>query len=96
MAMTLGELLRQLCALTPLGETWLSENLPLSKPSDLMYIDYHETIRFAIYPAASFAGLSPKGARAFAAWLAELCTGLPIGFTDEDAILQLNAAFGER
>jgi hypothetical protein len=95
MAMTLGKLLRQLCALTPLGETWLSENLPLSKPRDLMYIDYHEPIRFTIYPAATFAGLSAKGASAFAAWLAELCTGLPTGFTDEDAISQLDAAFRE-
>jgi hypothetical protein len=51
-----------------------------------MYIDYHEPIRFTIYPAATFAGLSPKGASAFAAWLAELCTGLPTGFADEDAI----------
>jgi hypothetical protein len=95
MMVTLGKLLRQLCALTPLGKISLSEDLPLSKPLDLMYIDYHEPIRFTIYPAATFAGLSPKGASAFAAWLAELCTGLPTGFADEDAILQLYAAFRE-
>jgi hypothetical protein len=95
MAMTLGKLLRQLCALTPLGEAWLSEDLPLSKPRDLGYINYHEPIRFTIYPAATFAGLSSKDASAFAAWLAELCTGSPTGFADEDAILQLDAAFRE-
>jgi hypothetical protein len=92
--MTLGELLRQLCAQTPLIVS-LPDDLPLSKPSDLRYVDYHEPIRFAIYPAATFAGLSTRGARAFAAWMAELCTGLPTEFDDEDAILQLNAAFRE-
>jgi hypothetical protein len=94
MAMTLGELLRQLCAQTPLIVS-LPDDLPLSQPDDLMHPDCHARIGDAITQAALASGLPFYGAHAFGEWLAELCTGWSTRFANEDAILRLDGVFGQ-
>jgi hypothetical protein len=94
MAMTLGELLRQLCAQTPLVVS-LPDDLPLPQPDDLMHPDCHARIGDTITQATLSSGLSFYGACAFGEWLAELCTGWSTRFANEDAILRLDTAFGQ-
>jgi hypothetical protein len=94
MMVTLGELLRQLCAQTPLVVS-LSDDLPLPQPVDLMHPDCHARIGDTITQAALSSGLSFYGACAFGEWLAELCTGWSTRFANEDAILRLDTAFGQ-
>ncbi|MFZ8828923.1 MAG: hypothetical protein ACO2PK_10985 [Armatimonadota bacterium] len=76
MMVTLGKLLRQLCAQTPLIVS-PPDDLPLSQPDDLMHPDCHARISDTIAQAALSSGLSFYGACAFGEWLAELCNGNP-------------------
>jgi hypothetical protein len=94
MMVTLGDLLRQLCAQTPLIVS-LPDDLPLPQPDDLMHPDCHARIGDTIAQAALSSGLSFYGACAFGEWLAELCTGWSTRFANEDAILRLDGVFGQ-
>jgi hypothetical protein len=108
MAMTLGELLRQLCAQTPLTVS-LPDDLPLLQPIDLMRSDYHLLIFVTILNAVIKTELRSYGGCVFGEWLANLCTGQTLWLfrlagrcpwhADKGAVLRdisrLDATFGQ-
>jgi hypothetical protein len=94
MMMTLGELLRQLCAKTTLDTIYLSglNAVPLPSSPDCLKdsTDFCRLIWITTFQAALPKGLSNYGAWVFGGWLANSCTEQARWFLESGSLL-LNA-----
>jgi len=91
--MRLSELMREVCAKTPL-KIELPQDTEVPEPDMLMSLILRDIIGDAATAACLNAGMSVRGAYAFGEWLAELFSGWATRYSNEHDILYLNDVFG--